>query len=180
MLYEMSSQFLPCEYRCKIAAERWELDGYWRLRREVFCSEQGLFEADDADDFDRSAFPIVAVSLVMGMPDRVVGTVRIDERDAGTWYGSRLTVHPDFRGVARLGTSLIWKAVSSAHAMGCKRFLAMVQAQNVPFFRRLHWKTLDEAPLLGRPHHLMEAALNWYRPSDPSIPMEVAPVRRAS
>jgi putative N-acetyltransferase (TIGR04045 family) len=54
--------------------------------------------------------------------------------------------------------------VSSAHAIGCRRFLAHVQSQNVPLFRRLHWNVLAEETLLGRPHHLMQADLNHYPP----------------
>jgi putative N-acetyltransferase (TIGR04045 family) len=180
MLYEDPTRFTPCEYRCKLAAEPWELAGYWRLRREVFCAEQRMFHEDDRDEHDAQAFPIVAISLVMGMPDRVAGTVRIDQRGPRLWIGSRLTVHPDFRGVAGLGASLVRKAVSSARGMGCDRFRAMVQRQNVAFFRRLNWRSIEESLLLGRPHHLMEAELAHYPPCDLAYPVQVVPARRAS
>ncbi|MEO0888369.1 MAG: GNAT family N-acetyltransferase, partial [Cyanobacteria bacterium J06648_10] len=33
---------------------------------------------------------------------------------------------------------------------------------NVRFFTRLHWQSLEEIDILGRPHHLMEADLDYY------------------
>jgi putative N-acetyltransferase (TIGR04045 family) len=180
MLIEVPPPVLPCEYRCKIATEQWELSSYQRLRREVFCDEQRMFEGSDEDEHDADALPVVAVSQVMGMADRVVGTVRIDQRTAGVWHGSRLAVHPDFRGVGGLGASLIRKAVSTAHGFKCSRFLAMVQSQNVLFFRRLHWKSIEEVSLLGRPHHLMEANLSAYPPCRHEQPIDILTARRAS
>jgi putative N-acetyltransferase (TIGR04045 family) len=155
---------LPGEYRVKLATERWEQRGAMRLRRAVFCTEQGLFDRDDYDATDRVATVIVALSCVSGMPEQVVGTVRIHEPEPGHWQGSRLAVHADYRRVALLGTELIRLAVSTAHARGAHRFTAQVQAQNVPLFRRLHWTTLEEIMLLGRPHHRMEASLAHYPP----------------
>ncbi|POM18068.1 hypothetical protein CSX04_06370 [Burkholderia cepacia] len=59
---------------------------------------------------------------------------------------------------------LIALAVSSAHAEGCRTFVAHVQSQNVPLFRRLHWDALGEETLFGRPHQLMQARLAHYPP----------------
>jgi hypothetical protein len=44
---------------------------------------------------------------------------------------------PIYRGLGALGAGLIYKAVSMAHALGCKEFLATVQHQNARFFQRL-------------------------------------------
>lgn len=156
--------FLPSEFHIRLATEPWERAGYARLRREVFCTEQGIFRDDDRDGVDEIALPIVAIAIVMGMPDRVVGTVRIHEAEPGLWYGSRLTVHREFRRQAGLGPGLISLAVGTAHARGCVRFLAHVQAQNVPLFERLHWRSLAPVALHGRPHRLMEADLAHYPP----------------
>lgn len=158
------SVYLPSEYIVKLVTERWEQREAARLRRAVFCAEQGLFERDDRDDIDRQATTIVAVSCVSGMPEQVVGTVRIHESEPGHWQGSRLAVHPDYRRVALLGTELIQLAVGTAHARGARRFTAQVQAQNVPLFRRLHWTSLEEIVLRGKPHHRMEADLAHYPP----------------
>jgi putative N-acetyltransferase (TIGR04045 family) len=94
----------------------------------------------------------------------VVGTVRIHEQAPGLWRGSRLAVAPDYRRVGAIGASLIRLAVTSAHALGCRRFLAHVQSQNALLFQRLRWRTLEEIELHGRPHHLMEADLAFYPP----------------
>lgn len=155
---------VPGEYFIKPATERWERREAMRLRRAVFCSEQGLFDRDDRDAIDREAILLVAVVGVSGMPDQVVGTVRIHEPAAGQWQGSRLAVHPEYRRVALLGSELIRLAVGLAHARGAQRFTAQVQAQNAPLFHRLHWRTLEEIELLGRPHHRMQADLSKYPP----------------
>ncbi|HEX8916376.1 MAG TPA: MSMEG_0567/Sll0786 family nitrogen starvation N-acetyltransferase, partial [Humisphaera sp.] len=151
-------------YRVRLAAEAWELRGCARLRREVFCREQGLFPDNDRDAADDGATPIVAVSLAAGMADEVVGTVRIHESSPGVWFGSRLAVAKDWRGVPSLAAALIRKAVCTAHARGCLTFLAHVQRQNVPLFRRLRWTPLGEIEVCGRPHQLMQADLAYYPP----------------
>jgi putative N-acetyltransferase (TIGR04045 family) len=156
--------FTPSAYLVKRAAESWELKGRRDLRRAVFCEEQALFHADDADDIDARAIPLVALSCVYGVPDEVVGTVRIHEDEPGVWFGSRLAVRKDFRHVARLGSSLIRLAVGSARGLGCRSFLAHVQSQNVPLFERLCWRSLAVIVLHGRLHHLMAADLAHYPP----------------
>jgi putative N-acetyltransferase (TIGR04045 family) len=99
------------------------------------------------------------------MPEQVVGTVRIHRGEAdGEWWGSRLAVHPAFRSQGHLGVTLIRLAVSRANALGCKRFFAQVQMQNVPLFRKLGWQLLEETGVHGRPHARMQAELSWYPP----------------
>lgn len=156
--------FTPAEYRIKWATLPWEQREAYALRRAVFCHEQGVFAGDDRDEIDRDATLLVALSCVAGMPEQVVGTVRIHQTQPRAWLGSRLAVHAAFRSHSKLGTTLIRLAVSSAHALGCDTFLAHVQKQNVPLFERLHWHTVAEEMLFGRPHHLMEADLEYYPP----------------
>ncbi|WP_092603312.1 MSMEG_0567/Sll0786 family nitrogen starvation N-acetyltransferase [Ralstonia sp. 25mfcol4.1] len=154
-------------YRVRWAEEQWEFEQAYALRRAVFCEEQGIFQGDDRDAVDDAAQLLVAVEISDGQVDskgQVVGTVRIHESEPGVWYGSRLAVALQHRRQGRIGATLIRLAVSSAHALGCSRFLAHVQSQNVPLFRRLHWSTLAEEVLLDRPHHLMLADLNYYPP----------------
>ena len=135
MIVENIVPFLPCEFRIKFAASRWEREGSYALRRAVFCEEQGIFRTSDRDETDDYAIPIVALSMLGVASDRVVGTVRIHEEAPGVWWGSRLAVESDYRRIGAIGATLIRLAVSSAHAMGCKTFLAHVQAQNGPLFR---------------------------------------------
>lgn len=165
----------------KVARTQSEIGGFWLLRRDIFCCEQRVFETSDRDEHDDRMIPIVAKSLLMGMDDDVVGVVRIDQRDLGVWWGSRLGVHRDYRilrtmanSVAvrnrqpafssrrSIGAGLIYKAVSTAQALGCREFLAHVQSKNAPFFRRLHWDVLEEMELYGIPHVRMRADLKYY------------------
>ncbi len=161
-----SSRFMPCEFRVKWAATHWEREQALALRRAVFCAEQGIFLGDDRDAIDEHAQLIVALSCVGGAPDAVVGTVRIHEESTGRWWGSRLAVHAAFRHHGRIGATLIRLAVSSAHARGCREFLAHVQSQNTPMFERLHWRSLQRETLHGRPHDLMQANLAHYAPCE--------------
>lgn len=164
MIFDPFPVFLPSEYRVKYATEAWERREAAALRRQVFCDEQGIFDGDDRDEIDEVAIPIVAISSLGVAPHEVVGTVRIHEPEPGTWWGSRLAVAPAYRRVGAIGTSLIRLAVSSAHARGCRRFLAHVQSQNALLFQRLHWQTIEQTEFHGRPHHFMEADLAHYPP----------------
>jgi putative N-acetyltransferase (TIGR04045 family) len=160
------STFVPCEFRVKWAATAWERQQAMALRRAVFCVEQGIFQGDDRDAVDDDAQLLVALSCVAGALDEVVGTVRIHEAEPLLWWGSRLAVHAAYRHHGRIGATLIRLAVSSAHARGCRTFLAHVQAQNVPLFERLHWQALAAQTLHGRPHQRMQADLAHYPPCD--------------
>jgi hypothetical protein len=185
MIFDAFSHFTPSDFVFKIAQTLDELDGYWKLRRAIFCDEQKVFRVTDRDAIDDHAMPIVCETLIAGMEDSVVGMVRIDEREPGVWYGSRLGVaadyrsvkkispgvalrnhQPVYRGLGALGAGLIYKAVSTAHALGCREFLATVQHQNARFFQRLHWEALEEIELFGLPHVKMRADLGHYHPAE--------------
>lgn len=145
------------------------------MRRIIFCEEQKLFEASDEDEWDPVAHPIVAtVSRVPGRDaadGEVVGVVRIYEATPGVWYGGRLGVDPGHRKQGVVGRGLIQKAVTLAHGWGCRRFHALVQAENVPLFEGLHWRSLEPRVHRGRPHHFMEADLAHYPPSREPRPL---------
>ncbi len=163
-LCELPLAYKPCTFRVKWADAAWEIQQARRLRREVFCAEQGVFEDDDADSIDSQSQTLVAVSQLGAMPDQVVGTVRIHSVEPGLWWGSRLAVQGALRQHHGLGATLIQLAVRSAHARGCRVFLAHVQRQNTALFERLHWQVLQEETLHGRPHSLMQADLQHYPP----------------
>lgn len=151
----------PQPYQFKLATTPQEIQSYLSLRRAIFVEEQGLFAGDDDDEFDAIAYPIIAVRTDF---PQIVGVVRIYEPEPGLWYGGRLGVHCDYRRVGQIGKGLIYKAVTTANTWGCTRFLATVQLQNVRFFRRLHWTSLEDLMICDRPHHLMEAQLGHYPP----------------
>jgi putative N-acetyltransferase (TIGR04045 family) len=148
-------------YSFKLATTPEEIQAYFALRHAIFVEEQGVFTADDLDEYDAIAYPIVAIHTETSA---VVGIVRIYETEPGLWYGGRLGVHPEYRRGGQVGKGLIYKAVTTANTWGCDRFLATVQMQNVRFFRRLHWDSLEEITICDRSHHLMLADLNHYPP----------------
>ncbi len=108
----------------------------------------------------------MALSQIAGMADQVVGVVRIYRSEPGTWYGGRLGVRREFRRFGAIGTALIATACSTAHALGCQRFLATVQLANVRYFERHHFRALREVHLLGVSHQLMQADLSCYPPRE--------------
>jgi putative N-acetyltransferase (TIGR04045 family) len=148
--------------RVKLATGALEVGSTRALRRAVFFEEQQIFQGDDIDAIDAVALPIAAILSMPGAADEVVGTVRIHQPEPGLWYGSRLAVAKHARRIGSVGSGLIKLAVSTANARGCHPFLAQVQAQNVPLFERLHWCSLEEMDIHGRPHHLMQADLAHY------------------
>jgi putative N-acetyltransferase (TIGR04045 family) len=162
MILEPVRPFRSHDVTFKPATEAWELRAYRRLRRRIFCDEQGIFEHDDGDAVDDHATALVAMANVAGMPDDVIGVVRIWEQEPRHWWGGRLGTHPVHRGDRTIGPGLIRLAVGTACRRGCQSFRAMVQVGNAPLFERLRWRTLDLATVFGRPHALMEADLAHY------------------
>lgn len=150
--------------RVKLAASEWEHAASFQLRREVFCVEQGLFERDDRDEIDAYALPIVAVRETASGTE-VIGTVRIHMSEPGVWHGSRLAVARHARRIGNIGSCLIKLAVSTANGRDCHAFLAEVQRQNVPLFRRLHWQALAEIEVYGLMHQVMQADLSYFPPN---------------
>jgi putative N-acetyltransferase (TIGR04045 family) len=164
--------FFSPNVTAQVVNEPWQLAAYYQLRREIFAEEQGLFDQSDVDEQDSRATAIVALGHVAGMLDEVIGAVRIypsvgqegTESESGTWYGGRLGVSPRYRSRRVVGTALICAAVSTAHALGCTRFLATIQLRNVRYFEQHHFASLRPMAVCGQPHHLMEADLRAYPP----------------
>jgi putative N-acetyltransferase (TIGR04045 family) len=100
MIFEPFERFRASEFRVKFAASRWEREGAYALRRQVFCGEQGLFGQDDRDAVDDYAVTLVALSMLGVAADQVVGTVRIHEDEPGLWRGSRLAVAGEYRRIS--------------------------------------------------------------------------------
>ncbi|MBD2461260.1 GNAT family N-acetyltransferase [Oscillatoria sp. FACHB-1407] len=171
---------MPQRYTFKLAVSPSDVKAYFALRRSIFCQEQGLFDDSDMDEIDRYAYPIVAIAHDTPFTTMVVGVVRIYEPEPGLWYGGRLGVHPDYRRVGQIGKGLIYKAVTTANTWGCHRFLATVQQQNVRFFQRWHWRSLEEITVCDRPHHLMEADLEYYPPTNEPRPILPFSAKEAS
>ena len=158
-------------YCFKLAYSQPEIAAYFDLRRKIFVEEQALFQHDDVDALDEIAHPIIAVEADAPRLD-VFGIVRIYEPKPRLWYGGRLGTHPDRRKGWQIGKGLISKAVTTANAWGCDRFLATVQIQNVRFFQRLHWDSLEQIEICGIAHHLMQADLDFYPANNELRPLE--------
>ncbi|MEE2729825.1 MAG: MSMEG_0567/Sll0786 family nitrogen starvation N-acetyltransferase [Pseudomonadota bacterium] len=177
------------DFTIKWATLEWEKNQALALRRQVFCTEQGLFEQHDLDalDADPHTRCLVAIANHGGWPDKVVGTVRIHPAEPMVWWGSRLAVDTGTRGRSGIGAALIRLAVGSARGLGCQRFLAQVQKQNEVLFQRLNWNSQYELPVRNRPHVMMEAELSRYpivhqpesgfvvKGSVASVPQDMAP-----
>lgn len=157
----VSTQRVIC---VKIALTDAEREMARQIRRAVFCGEQNIFTDSDHDAIDAIALPLLALCETDGIINEAIGTVRIHEAAIGLWFGSRLAVTASARRSSSVGSGLIRLAVGIAHAHGCKKFLAHVQSQNVPMFERLHWQSLAQETIHGRPHHLMQADLAYYPP----------------
>ncbi len=147
-----------------VCSEPWQERAYWALRRSVFVSEQGLFNSHDRDEHDEHAYPIVALSTSCGMPDQVIGVVRIYPQPGGIFFGGRLAVCHAYRRHGIVGEKLIKRAVGTAKGLGCQRFYATVQAANVRYFQRHHFVPLEPITVMGQPHSLMEATLRDFEP----------------
>lgn len=174
-------------YHFKLASTSEEIAAYFALRHTIFVEEQQLFQNSDVDEIDNIAYPIIAIHSRNSAAtefevesDAIVGVVRIYETNAGFWYGGRLGTHPDYRKGWQIGKGLIHKAVTTANTWGCEQFLATVQLQNVRFFQRLHWQSLEEISLCDRPHHLMQADLNFYPATTEPRPVLPFRAREAS
>lgn len=170
-----------------------QLHAYYKIRKSIFCDEQGIFQENDFDKHDHSAIPIIAINHYLGSPDEVVGVVRIYEEDKREWFGGRLGVIKEYRSFSNficpnlfknqnvsafyyksIAAGLIYRAVSLANYLGCDKFSAHVQEQNVKLFKRLHWNVIDEVNLYGKKHYLMEADLSAY----PATPIyTVTPIK---
>jgi putative N-acetyltransferase (TIGR04045 family) len=154
--------FMPGEYGIQQARTTFEQAACFKLRREIFCFEQKIFETDDRDAIDDDCILLAASSILFGHADDIVGTVRIHQPEPTLWWGSRLAVAKPHRRIGGLGAALIKLAVGTAKFHGAATFLAHVQAQNLELFKTLHWRALDQKSIHGRPHYLMAADLDAY------------------
>ncbi|BBX63805.1 AIR synthase [Mycobacterium saskatchewanense] len=150
----------PARFLIRPVESPGELEGYRRLRRDAFVTDQGLFPGSDRDDADDDPRTVV---LVATTPDeRVLGGVRLGPAtnvDLGWWTGSRLVSDPSAR-AAGVGPALVRAACAYAESAGVLRFEATVQRRYAPLFARLGWQTLGECVVAGRQHTWMRWPLH--------------------
>ncbi len=140
---------------CHPIRTRMEQERALEIRKEVFVLEQELFSNSDIDENDAKS-----IHLVAEWNHRVVGTVRVfPVNQNGHWIGGRLAVRKEYRNTGA-GEILVREAVHCVKNRGCTKFTAHIQVENVPFFSRLGWRTIEPVKdYFGKPHQLMEANL---------------------
>lgn len=149
------------QVECRNARTSAELAWHHRIRRQVFVTEQGLFDGDDRDEHDHDQATVHVVGYLEGA---AAGTVRLYPLGPGPdggalWKGDRLAVLPEFRH-HRLGGPLVRHAVRTAGQLGGSRMIAHVQLANVVFFQYLGWHRVGEPELyVGLPHQRMSINL---------------------
>jgi putative N-acetyltransferase (TIGR04045 family) len=149
--FEQTTDRLICHpFRTKAERER-----AFEIRKEVFVLEQKLFSNSDVDEND-----VQSIHLVAEWDNQVVGTVRVfPVGNNGHWIGSRLAVKKEYRNTGA-GELLVREAMHCVKNLGCNKFTAHIQAENVAFFSRLDWKIIEPVKgYFGKPHQLMEANL---------------------
>ena len=142
---------------CHSARNEFEKSQAFRIRKQVFVHEQGLFENSDMDKNDKNA-----IHLVARQNQKIIGTVRIYKKDTGTdhWIGGRLAVEKNSRATCA-GSGLVKEAMKRVQKKGCQIFTANIQEKNVPFFLELGWKPIGPVNShFGHPHQKMQANLN--------------------
>ncbi len=152
-LAEFEDYLAEKDISCQIARTEDELNTCYRIRHQVFVEEQGIFKGSDRDEEDPQA-----IHLLARAGDEIQGTVRVNWKNDGQWWGSRLAVLPEFRGLA--GECLVRKAEEIVRERGGKVLQAHIQEKRVSFFKQLGWRVIGEViEYCGLPHQLMEADL---------------------
>jgi putative N-acetyltransferase (TIGR04045 family) len=137
-------------------ADRDDEIAYRALRRNVFVTEQGLFDGNDRDCADDD--PRRRVLVARAGDGTVVGGVRLapcTDEDLGWWRGSRLVVDPRARTLGGVGAALVRAACAHAEELGALRFDATVQQRSTVLFRRLGWEHVRDVVVQDRPHALV-------------------------
>jgi len=140
---------------CHPVRARVEQEKAFEIRKEVFVLEQKFFSDSDLDENDAKS-----IHLVAEWNHQVVGTVRLfPVNNNGHWIGGRLAVRKEYRNTGA-GELLVREAIECVKSRDCTKFTAYIQLENVPFFLRVGWKTIEPVKdYFGRPHQLMEADL---------------------
>jgi radical SAM protein (TIGR04043 family)/putative N-acetyltransferase (TIGR04045 family) len=142
---------------CHSARNRFEKSEAFRIRREVFVHEQGMFEKSDMDKNDPDS-----IHLVAKQKGKIIGTVRIYKENTkpDNWIGGRLAVEKKFRATCA-GSVLVREAMKRVQKKGCRVFTAQIQKKNIPFFLKLGWEPVGAVkPHFGHLHQKMLANLH--------------------
>ena len=142
---------------CRPVKNKSELAAALQIRNQVFVEEQHLFDTTDIDENDSRSTHIIAE-----YNDEIIGAVRVfpEKSPNDHWVGGRLAVKKESRD-KQAGALLVKEAMRYVKKLGCTRFTAQIQEQNVRFFLLLGWNSVAPVEIYhGKPHQLMEADLN--------------------
>lgn len=148
------------QIECRNTVTAAELALHHQIRRQVFVTEQGIFD-DDRDQHDGDPATVHVVGYLDGTAAGTVRLYPLRSLPGGgvLWQGDRLAVLREYRR-HRLGGPLVRHAVRIAGQLGGTRMVAHVQLPNVTFFRHLGWSLVgDPEPYQGLPHQRMSIAL---------------------
>lgn len=146
----------PSGIICHSARNLYERSEAFRIRKQVFVDEQGMFCDSDRDEDDTRGMLLVAKT-----GEKIIGTVRVfpDKKGDGHWIGGRLAVQKEYR-TGRTGSLLVKEAMKRVKKKGCTVFTAEIQERNVRFFKKLGWQPVGQVTAhYGFPHQLMKADL---------------------
>ena len=155
-----SSQTATTLLACDAVATEAERCAHFRIRRQVFVIEQGLFGGSYGDDTDAHDDDPATIHVIGRADETICGTVRLyplgpEAGAGGRWKGDRLAVLASYRHVG-LGAPLVRFAVSAAGRLGGREMEAFIQPANVAFFRWLGWRRAgDLVDYAGIPHQRM-------------------------
>lgn len=132
-----------------------EIRKVFEIRREVFVVEQNLFADTDRDGDDLRSLYLIAL-----MDGEITGVVRVFPTSDHAWVGGRLAVRKKYRGT-RVGYLLVKGAMRLVKEKRCSSFTAMIQEENINFFKRIGWRPFGEILIYhGKRHVWMEADLS--------------------
>ena len=136
------------------AVEEEDIRKVFEIRHQVFVKEQKIFKDTDLDENDAQALYLIA--LIDG---EIIGVVRVFPVGNDEWVGGRLAVKKRFRGSSS-GWRLVQAAVDLVKEYDCRKFTAMIQKENIGFFKKLGWQPFGELFVYhGKEHIAMEADL---------------------
>ncbi len=146
---------------CRAVSTGEERAAHFRIRHQVFVTEQGLFRGSSGGDRDAHDDDPAAIHVIGLAGAEVCGTVRLYPVPGlpGEWKGDRLAVLPGYRHHG-LGAPLVRFAVATAAQRGGREMEAYIQPANVTFFEWLGWRRTG--PLVGYagiPHQRMLISL---------------------
>lgn len=132
-----------------------ETEWAFSIRHIVFVKEQGVPEEIERDEYDLSAFHVIALA-----GDRPVGTGRLVEMARASGKIGRMAVAAEARKKG-VGASIMSALTSKAEALGCTELFLDAQVSAIGFYERLGYVAEGDVFIeAGIPHRRMRRSLS--------------------